>query len=143
LTPVAIAEGQAVAQALFGNEPGRLVRALVPTAVFCRPEVAKVGLSEQQSRAAGHEIDVFISTFIPLEHRLTGRPERCLVKLIVERQSQRVLGCHIVAPTASEIIQGFTVALRCGVTKAQLDACLGVHPTIAEELVSMRRSTAV
>ncbi len=142
LTPLAIAEGQAVARALFGAPEPLIDRDLVPTAVFCQPQLAKVGLSETTARERGLEPELYRSVFVPLEHRLSGRDELALVKLVVDRDTQRVLGCHVVAPHAAEIIQGFAVALRCGATKAQLDRTLGVHPTVAEELVTMPQPAA-
>jgi glutathione reductase (NADPH) len=138
LTPVATSEGMMVAEYLFGN-PGRTINyALVPTAVFSHPCVASVGLSEEQARAKGHGLRIFRSSFTPLRHTLSGRSERALIKLVVDAKTDRVLGAHLVGPEAGEIIQGFAVALTCGATKAQFDATLGVHPTMAEEFVTLR-----
>jgi glutathione reductase (NADPH) len=138
LTPVAIAEGLTLAETLFGKKPSPLEYALTPSAVFGQPPLAFVGLSEEQARREGHDACSFVKTFRPLKHGLTGREERTTMKLVVDHASDRVLGVHVVGPDAPEIVQGFAVALRCGVTKAQLDATIGIHPTAAEELVTMR-----
>jgi glutathione reductase (NADPH) len=142
LTPVAIADGQAAAHTMFGSARPSVAaeRDLVPTAVFSQPPVAGVGLSEAAARVRGHDVEVFCGRFTPLKHRLSGRDAQTLVKLIVERRSQRVLGCHMVGEDAPEIVQGFAVALRCGATKAQFDATVGIHPTAAEEFVTLRSS---
>jgi glutathione reductase (NADPH) len=138
LTPVAIAEGAAVAATLFGGRPTEPDHRDVPSAVFSQPEIGTVGLTETEARGRYGEIDVYRSTFRPLRHTLSGRGERTLMKLVVERASQRVVGCHVVGPSAAEIVQGFAVAVKMGATKAQLDATIGIHPTAAEELVTMR-----
>ena len=110
----------------------------VPTAVFSQPAVAVVGLPEHDARATYARVRTHRSEFVPLKHRLSGRNRKNLVKLVVDDERDRVLGCHVVAADAAEIIQGFAVALKLGVTKAQLDAVVGVHPTSAEELVTLR-----
>lgn len=138
LTPMAIAEGQAVAETLFNNHPTAPDHDNVPTAIFSQPPVAAVGLTEARARERYAQIDVYRSTFRPLKHRLSGRDERTMMKLIVERATDRVVGCHMVGADAPEIIQGFAVALKCGATKAQFDATIGIHPTAAEELLTMR-----
>lgn len=138
LTPVAIAEGAAVARTLFGGVPTMVDHRNVPTAVFSQPPLAAVGQTEAEARAAGRPIDVYVSTFRPLKYTLTPRPQRTLMKLVVDRDSDRVLGCHMVGDDAAEIIQGFAVALTCGATKAQLDATIGIHPSSAEEFVTLR-----
>jgi glutathione reductase (NADPH) len=138
LTPVAIHEAMAFARTHFGGEPTTVDYATIPTAVFSTPHVGTVGLTESQARHEVPEVDVYRSLFTPLRHTLTGRKEQTLTKVVVDRRTDRVLGCHMVGPDAGEVIQGFAVALRCGVTKAQLDATVGVHPTAAEELVTMR-----
>jgi glutathione reductase (NADPH) len=143
LTPMAIAEGQAVAETLFNRRPTKPCHAGVPTAIFSQPPAATVGLTEAVARVEFGEIDVYRTTFRPLRHTLSGREERSMMKLVVDRSSDRVLGCHIVGPDAAEIIQGFAVALKCGATKAQFDATVGVHPTAAEELVTMRTKVAM
>ncbi|MCU0304320.1 MAG: glutathione-disulfide reductase [Thermoanaerobaculales bacterium] len=137
LTPVAIAEAMALVETLAGN-PTPIRHDNVPTAVFSRPEVGAVGLTEAAARAAGHPVVVFRSTFRPLLHRLAGRDQATMMKLVVDGATDRVLGVHMVGPDAGEIIQGFAVALTCGATKAQLDATVAIHPTAAEELVTMR-----
>jgi glutathione reductase (NADPH) len=139
LTPVAIAEGRALADTLFGSEPAALDYQTIPTAVFCEPQLASAGLSEDRALAAGRKVRRYLKSFLPLKHGLTGRDARTLMKVVVDAQDERVLGIHMLGSDAAEIIQGFAVALRLGLTKAQLDACVGLHPTAAEELVSMRR----
>jgi len=140
LTPVALAEGMVVAENLFGSGGRSLDYGGIPTAIFSNPNVGSVGLSEMQARARGGEIDVYRTTFGPLRHQLTASGERVLMKLVVDRRSERVLGVHMVGPDAGEIIQGFAVALRCGATKHQFDATVGIHPTVAEEFVTMREA---
>jgi len=138
LTPVALAEGMVVAESLFGSGGRSVDYEGIPTAIFSNPNVGTVGLSEAKARERSGEIDVYRTSFVPLRHQLTGSAERTLMKLVVERKSDRVLGVHVVGPDAGEIIQGFAVALRCGASKRQFDATIGIHPTIAEELVTMR-----
>jgi glutathione reductase (NADPH) len=111
---------------------------LVPTAVFSQPEIGTVGLSEADALAAGHSIDVYLSRFRPLKHTLSGREERSVFKLIVDAKTDRVLGCHIFGADAAEIIQIVAVALKMGATKAQFDVTIALHPSAAEELVTMR-----
>jgi glutathione reductase (NADPH) len=139
LTPVAIAEGQAVAETLFRNNPSKPDYANVPTAVFSHPSIGTVGLTEAAARAQHARIDIYTSTFRPLKHTLSGRDEHTFLKLVVDADTDRVLGCHMIGPDAGEIIQGFAVALKCGATKAQFDATVGIHPTAAEEFVTMRQ----
>lgn len=139
LTPVAIAEGHALADSLFGGVRRSVHERVVPTAVFCEPELASAGETERAARARGVELDIYRNDFRPLEHALDASGSRALVKLVVERSTQRLLGCHIAAPHAAEIIQGFAAAMTAGVTKPQLDATIGLHPTVAEELVTLRR----
>ncbi|MEZ4252546.1 MAG: glutathione-disulfide reductase [Polyangiales bacterium] len=139
LTPVALAEGMALARRLFGGQPDASVDYdLVPTAVFATPEVATVGLTEEAAWHRGERPKIFRSTFRPMKHTLSGLPYRMMMKLVVCEVTDRVLGVHVVGPDAGEIVQGFAVALRAGATKAQLDATIGIHPTAAEELVTMR-----
>ncbi len=137
LTPVALAEGMAVARGLFGGDPRPVDYTDIPTAVFSQPPVATVGFTEEQARAE-YDVVIFKSEFRPLKHTVTGRDEKTFMKLVVDRASDRVLGVHIVGSDAAEMLQGFAVALKCGATKAQLDATIGIHPTAAEELVTMR-----
>lgn len=137
LTPVAIREGIQLAHTLFGERPKPLDRSLVPTAVFSLPAVSAVGLSEEQARARGLDVLVYRSRFRPLKHTISGREEHTFIKLVVDRGSDRVLGCHMVGADAGEVIQGLAVALQAGVTKAHFDATVGIHPTVAEEFVTM------
>lgn len=138
LTPVAIAEGRAVAETLFSKNPMKPNYANVPSAVFSQPSIGMVGLTEKEARERYSKVDVYKTTFRPLKHTLTGRDELTTMKLIVDQATDRVLGCHMVGPEAGEIIQGLAVALNCGATKAQFDATIGIHPTAAEEFVTMR-----
>ena len=138
LTPVALAEGMIVAQNLFSNARRMADYDNVPSAVFSGPTIGTVGLTEEEARAERGAIDVFKSTFTPMKQTMTGHDEKSFMKLVVERATDRVLGVHVVGPDAGEIVQGFAVALKCGATKAQFDATIGIHPTAAEELVTMR-----
>ncbi|MCH8890266.1 MAG: FAD-dependent oxidoreductase, partial [Myxococcales bacterium] len=138
LTPVAIHEGICVAKTLFGGVGTKSDHTNVASAVFSQPSIGTVGPSEAAARETYGEIDVYRSTFRALKHTLTGRDEQTMMKLIVDRASDRVVSLHMVGADAGEIIQGFTVALKCGATKAQFDATIGIHPTSAEEFVTMR-----
>ena len=138
LTPVAIAEGMALANTLFNNQPTKPSYLNVPTAVFSTPNCGTVGLTEADARARGHQLDIYRTSFKPLRHTLTGRDERTMMKLVVDQVTDRVLGCHMVGPDAGEIIQGLAIALNCGATKAQFDMTIGIHPSAAEEFVTMR-----
>jgi glutathione reductase (NADPH) len=138
LTPVAIAEGMALANTLFNGKPTKPNYLNVPTAVFSTPNCGTVGLTETHARAQDLSIDIYRTSFKPLKHTLTGRDERTMMKLIVDRATDKVIGCHMVGAEAGEIIQGLAVALNCGATKAQFDATIGIHPTAAEEFVTMR-----
>jgi glutathione reductase (NADPH) len=138
LTPVALEEGMAVAKTLFGGQPTRVDYDTIPTAVFSQPPIGTVGLTEEQARARYANVVIFKSDFRPMKHTLSGCEERTLMKLVVDGDSDRVLGVHVVGDEAAEIVQGFAVALKCGATKAQFDATVGIHPTAAEELVTMR-----
>jgi glutathione reductase (NADPH) len=138
LTPVAIAEGHAVADSLFGGRPRTIDYENIASAVFSQPPLGTVGLTETEARARFGEVDIYKSIFKPLKHTLSGRDERTLMKLVVERRSDRVLGAHMMGADAGEIIQGLAIALQCGATKAQFDATIGIHPTAAEEFVTMR-----
>ncbi len=138
LTPVAIAEGMAIANTLFNNKPTKPNYFNVPTAVFSTPPCGTVGMTEQQARASNLDVDIYKSVFKPLKLTLTRRDERTMMKLVVDRATDRVLGCHMVGADAAEIIQGLAVALNCGATKAHFDATIGIHPTAAEEFVTMR-----
>ncbi|HEY1962881.1 MAG TPA: glutathione-disulfide reductase [Rhizomicrobium sp.] len=138
LTPVAIHDAMCFARTVFEGKPTPVDHHLVPTAVFSRPEIASVGLTEERALEAGHAIDVYKSTFRPLKHTLSGRNTRSQFKLVVDANTDRVLGCHIFGFDAAEIIQIVAVALKMGATKAQFDATVALHPTAAEELVTMR-----
>jgi glutathione reductase (NADPH) len=142
LTPVALAEGMVVAERLFGKGERTMSYDNVATAIFSHPNVGTVGLSEAQARSRGLDIAIYRSSFTPLKHTLTGRAEKALMKLVVDQANDRVLGVHMVGAEAGEIIQGFAVALQCGATKKQLDATIGIHPTSAEEFVTMREAVA-
>ena len=138
LTPVALAEGQIVARALFSSAEKPMDYRNIATAVFCHPNIGTVGLSEQEALDAGLEIDVYESVFRPLKHTLSGRDEKSMIKLIVDSESDRVVGLHLVAADAGEIVQGLSVAINCGASKADFDRTIGIHPTLAEEFVTMR-----
>ena len=139
LTPVALAEGMAVARRLFKPEEYRpLDYRMIPTAVFSLPNIGTVGLSEEQAIEEGYQVKVFESRFRPMKLTLTENPERTLMKLVVDADSDRVLGCHMVGPEAGEIIQGLAVALKAGATKQIFDETIGVHPSAAEEFVTLR-----
>lgn len=141
LTPVAIREGAAVANSLFGPTPTAADLAVVPSAVFSQPPLGTVGLSEAEALARHEEIDIYRASFRSLRHALSGRDERTLVKLIVDSASQRVLGAHMVGADAPEIIQGLAIAIRMGATKSDFDATVALHPTAAEEFVTLREKT--
>ena len=139
LTPVALAEGMAVARRLFKPEQYRPVDyRMIPTAVFSLPNIGTVGLSEEQAVEAGHKVQIFESSFRPMKLTLTECQERTLMKLVVDADTDKVLGCHMVGPEAGEIVQGLAIALKAGATKQHFDETIGVHPTAAEEFVTMR-----
>lgn len=142
LTPVALAEGMVVAERLF-NPGGRVVDyENIPTTIFSHPNVATVGLSESEAQRRGIRTIIYRTVFTPLKHTLTGSAEKVMMKLVVDEETERVLGVHMVGPDAGEIMQGFAVALKCRATKRQFDATIGIHPTIAEEFVTMREPVA-
>ncbi len=138
LTPVAIHEAMCFVETAFKNNPTRPDHRHVPSAVFTTPELAGVGLTEAKALLAGHSIDVYKSTFKPLLHTLGGRPVRTYMKLIVDAKTDKVLGCHIFGDHAAEVIQIVAVCLKMGATKADFDGTIALHPTAAEELVTMR-----
>ena len=142
LTPVAIREGAAVAETLYGKRPATVDYANIPTAVFSQPEIGTVGLSEEDARHEYGDIDVYKASFRPMKFTLAGRDERALMKLIVERASDRVVGAHMMGPDAAEIIQGVAIAIKAGAKKADFDATVAVHPSAAEEFVLMREPVA-
>jgi glutathione reductase (NADPH) len=137
LTPVAINEGRVFAETFFNKNPMTLDYTNIASAVFSQPPVSVVGLTEGQARKH-HKVRLFISRFRAMKHTLTGRDEHTMMKLVVDKETDKVLGCHMVGDDAPEIIQGLAVALKCGATKAQFDATVGIHPTAAEEFVTMR-----
>ncbi|HSE77296.1 MAG TPA: glutathione-disulfide reductase [Alphaproteobacteria bacterium] len=138
LTPVAIAEGRAIAETLFGGNPTRMDHADVPSAVFSQPPVGTVGMSEETARQQLGAVDVYRAVFRPMKHTLSGRDERTMMKLVVDRQSQKVVGVHMVGADAPEIIQGLSIAVKAGLTKRDFDRTVAIHPTSAEEFVLMR-----
>jgi glutathione reductase (NADPH) len=138
LTPIAIREGHAVADTLFGGRPTPIHHHLIPTAVFAQPPAAVIGMTEPVAKDAGHDVAVFRARFRPMRYALSGRDEQVMIKVIVDRPSDRVLGVHMVGVDAPEIIQALAVAITMGATKADLDRTLAVHPTTAEELVLLR-----
>jgi glutathione reductase (NADPH) len=138
LTPVAIAEAMCLTENLYNGGVRRIDYESIPTAVFCQPNIGAVGLTEDVARARFRDIRVFETRFKPMKHTLTGRDEQTLMKLIVRVADDRVVGVHMVGPDAGEIVQGLAVALTAGATKAQFDATIGIHPTAAEEFVTLR-----
>ncbi|MGG5223355.1 glutathione-disulfide reductase [Pseudomonas syringae pv. coryli] len=139
LTPVALAEGMAVARRLFKPEQYRPVDYNhIPTAVFSLPNIGTVGLTEEDAIKAGHDVQIFESRFRPMKLTLTDDQERTLMKLVVDAKTDRVLGCHMVGPDAGEIVQSLAIAIKAGATKQVFDDTIGVHPTAAEEFVTMR-----
>ncbi|HTT79676.1 MAG TPA: glutathione-disulfide reductase [Stellaceae bacterium] len=142
LTPVAIAEGRAIAETLYNNNPYKMDHNDVPTAVFSNPPIGTVGLTEEQARRQyGDDVDIYASRFRPMKNTLSGRDERTFMKLVVDGKSDRVLGCHMLGPDAPEIIQGLAVAVKCGASKRMFDQTVGIHPSAAEEFVTMRDKT--
>ncbi len=140
LTPVAISEAMVLSANLFDGKDCHMDYADIPTAVFSHPNIGTVGLTEEAAREQYGGVDIYRSTFKPMKHTLTGRDEQTLMKLIVDKASDRVVGCHMVGSDAGELIQGMGVALKAGATKAQFDATIGIHPTAAEEFVTMRQA---
>jgi glutathione reductase (NADPH) len=138
LTPVAIAEGHAFAETIYNHNPMSVDHDDVPSAVFSQPPVGTVGLTEAEAAAKYGDIDVYVAGFRPMKYTLTENPERGLQKLIVDAASGRVVGAHMVGVDAPEIIQGVGIAVRMGATKADFDRTMGIHPTAAEEFVTMR-----
>jgi glutathione reductase (NADPH) len=142
LTPVAIREGHAFADTVFGGKPTAVDHSDVPTAVFSEPEVGVIGLTEAQARARLARVDIYKTSFRPMNATLGGRDTRCFFKLVVDGETDRVVGCHIVGPDAGELIQVVGIAVKMKATKADFDTVMAVHPTAAEELVTMREKTA-
>ncbi len=140
LTPVALAEGMALARYLFDKEDVDLDYANIATAVFCQPNIATVGLSEHEASTRGRPFSVYTSEFKPLKNTISGSDQRCLMKLLVDKESDKVIGAQMVGPEAGEIIQGLAIAIKAGATKDDFDSTIGVHPTSAEEFVTMREA---
>jgi len=142
LTPVAIREGQAFAQTVFGGNPTAVDHHTVPSAVFSHPPVGTVGVTEAFARLEYGAVDIYRTTFRPLKHTLSGRDEKTMMKLVVDRKTQRVVGAHMVGLDAPEIIQTLAIAVKMGATKQQFDQTLAIHPTAAEEFVTLRAPVA-
>lgn len=141
LTPVALAQGVAVVRTLFNGVPTAVDLKNVPTTIFSQPNLASVGCTEEQARADFADVAVYTAKFTPMKNTLSGNPEKVLMKLIVDQSNDRVIGVHMLGADAGEIIQGLAVAIKAGATKADFDATLGIHPTAAEEFVTMRTRT--
>ncbi len=138
LTPVAINEGRVFAETFYNKNPLRLDYDNIASAVFSQPQIATVGLTEEQARI-DFELDIYFSRFNPMKNTISGRNEPTMMKIIVDKKTDKVLGCHMVGDDAAEIIQGIAIALKCGATKKQFDETVGIHPTSAEEFVTMRQ----
>lgn len=138
LTPVALAEGMSLAHRLFGKGSGEMDYQNIPTAVFSQPAIGTVGLSEEDARDKGFQVRIYRSVFTPMQQSFSDVKEKTLMKLVVDKDTDRVLGAHMVGPEAGEIIQGIAIAIKMGATKAQFDQTVGIHPTAAEEFVTMR-----
>lgn len=138
LTPVALAEAMALAHQLYGNGSVSVDYQNIPTAVFSQPPIGTVGLSEEQARENGFDVKIYRSIFTPMQQSLSEHKEKTLMKLVVDKVTDKVLGAHMVGPEAGEIIQGLAIAIKMGATKAQFDQTVGIHPTAAEEFVTMR-----
>lgn len=142
LTPVALMEGTCFAKTVFGGEPSKPDYRDIPCAVFCIPPLSVVGLTEEQAiEQAKGDILVFTSTFNPMKNTVSGRQEKTIMKLIVDAETDKVIGASMCGPDAAEIMQGIAIALKCGATKAQFDSTVGIHPSSAEEFVTMRSAT--
>jgi glutathione reductase (NADPH) len=142
LTPVATHEGMALAKTLFGGQTTPADHENVPTAVFSHPNLATVGLSEEQARHRYGAVDIYKSAFRSLKHTMGKSEEKVFMKLVVDAASQRVVGAHMIGPEAGEIIQGIAIAVKLGATKLQFDSTIGIHPTAAEEFVTLREKSA-
>jgi glutathione reductase (NADPH) len=140
LTPVATAEGHAVADTLFGGKPRKISLKNVPTAVFSIPPIGTVGLTEDEAAALG-PAKIFLTRFTPMRHQITKRPRKTIMKLIVDAATDKVLGAHMLGEDAAEIVQGLGIAIQAGATKADFDRTIGIHPTAAEEFVTLRTQT--
>ncbi|MDH5737155.1 MAG: glutathione-disulfide reductase, partial [Gammaproteobacteria bacterium] len=140
LTPVAIAEAMVFAANAFQDRQETMDYDLIPTAVFSQPNIGTVGLTEEEARVRYGDVAIYQSVFRAMKHTLSGSDEKTLMKMIVDKASDKVLGVHILGPEAGEIIQGVAIALKAGATKAVFDQTMGIHPTLAEELVTMREA---
>ena len=138
LTPVAIREGHAFADSVFGGKPWMADHNLIPTAVFSEPEIGTIGLTEGEARSLHGPVHIYKTRFRPMKYVLAGRDERMLMKLVVDASTNKILGCHILGPDAAEIVQMAAIAMRMGATKRDFDATMALHPSAAEELVTMR-----
>jgi glutathione reductase (NADPH) len=138
LTPVAIMEGHCFADTAFGKRPRKADHADVPSAVFSQPQLATVGLSEEQAHRIYGKLDIYTASFRPMKYTLSGREQRTFMKLVVDAASDRVVGVHMAGDDAAELIQGIAIAVKAGATKAVFDATVGIHPTAGEEFVTMR-----
>ncbi|MBV9859483.1 MAG: glutathione-disulfide reductase [Alphaproteobacteria bacterium] len=138
LTPVAIAEGRAIAETLFNQNPTRMDHRDVPSAVFSQPPIGAVGLTEAEARKQYGEVDLYCARFKPMKNTLSGRDERTFVKMVVDARTDRVLGCHMLGQDAPEIVQGLAIAIKCGASKRMFDQTIGIHPSAAEEFVTLR-----
>lgn len=138
LTPIAIREGQAFAETVFNNNPVAVDHSIIPTAVFSQPELGTVGLTEHEARERFGDVDIYKTTFRPMKHTMTGRDEKTFMKLVVEPRTDRVLGVHMMGPASGELVQTVGIAVTMGATKKQFDATVAVHPTTAEELVTLK-----
>jgi glutathione reductase (NADPH) len=139
LTPVAIAEGRALAETLYHNNPMKMDHENVPTAVFSQPPIGAVGMTEERARRDyGDDVDIYCARFRPMKNTLSGRDERTFMKLVVDGRSDRVLGCHMLGADAPEIVQGLAIAVKCGASKRMFDQTVGIHPSAAEEFVTLR-----
>ncbi len=141
LTPVAIREGHAFADTVYGGKDVKVDHSCIPTAVFSQPEIGTVGLSEEEAKLAYDDVDIYTSSFRPMKKILPGKQEKIFMKMVVDADSDKVLGCHIIGPDAGEMVQFLGVLLKMGATKADFDATIAVHPTASEELVTMRVPT--
>ena len=140
LTPVAIREGMAFVETVFRGNPTPVDHELIPSAVFTQPEFGTVGLSEEQA-AEQEAVEIYSTSFRPMQSAFAGRSDRVMMKLVVSKESRKVLGCHIVAPNAGEMIQLAGIAVKMGATKEDFDRTVAVHPTMSEEIVTMRKAT--
>ena len=142
LTPIAIREGQAFAETVFNNNPIAVDHSVIPTAVFSQPELGTVGLTEHEAREKFGGIDIYKTSFRPMKHTMTGREEKTFMKLVVDQKTERVLGVHLMGPSSGEIIQAVGIAVTMGATKKQFDQTVAVHPSAAEELVTLKEKWA-